>query len=75
MSELLKGKRLEGLVITVSDIQQAGHCVRGAKRWFEHHGFDFRKVLKEGISAYDLAATGDAQAEAVVLHKLKQVGE
>jgi hypothetical protein len=54
------------LIITVDDVRRAGHCVRGAKAWFETHGFDFRRFLREGVPAADLLSTGDGQAIKVV---------
>ncbi|QPZ53304.1 putative tail assembly protein [Achromobacter phage vB_AchrS_AchV4] len=67
--------RVEDLVIRVQDITATGHCVRGTKRWFEHYGFDFRRVLEHGIPAKDLLVTGDAQAIAVVSAKLAAMDE
>jgi len=55
-----------GLIITISDIRRAGYCTRGAKGWFEGYGLDFRDIIKNGITAEDLLATGDAHAERVV---------
>lgn len=55
--------------ITISDIRKAGHCVSGAKRWFEGHHLDFRAFLKDGIDAETLLATGDQLAQDVINHK------
>jgi arsenate reductase-like glutaredoxin family protein len=57
------------LRITITDIRAAGHCARGARTWFERHGFDFRAFLKDGISEEELLATGDALAVQVIEHK------
>lgn|ERR1051325_9976263 len=59
-----------GLIITISDISAAGYCARGAKGWFEGYGINFRDVIRNGITAGDLLATGDAHAERVVEAKL-----
>ncbi len=48
--------------ITVDDCRRAGHCPAGIRRWFERHGFDFRAVLKAGVSARAFVATGDGYA-------------
>lgn len=57
------------MIITITDIRAAGHCVRGAREWFERHGLDFRAFLKDGISADELLATGDGLAVEVIKHK------
>jgi len=59
-----------GLVITIGDINAAGYCARGARRWFEGYGFNFRDIIKNGITAEDLLSTGDAHAERVVAARL-----
>jgi hypothetical protein len=60
------------LVITITDVRRAGYCASGAKRWFTDHGFDFRDVLKNGVSAEAMLATGDAMAERVVAGALRR---
>ncbi|MGO8241348.1 hypothetical protein ACC806_34990 [Rhizobium ruizarguesonis] len=55
--------------ITITDVRDAGHCVRGAREWFDRHGLDFRAFLKDGISEEDFLATGDAIAGEVVKSK------
>lgn len=57
---------MSDLVITISDVRRAGHCVSGARRWFDAHGLDFRAFLKHGISAEAMLATGDGQGRQVV---------
>jgi len=58
--------------ITVTDIQQAGHCAVGIRRWFNEHGLNFRSFLKDGIDAAVLLDTGDALAQRVVDLKIKR---
>lgn len=60
--------------VTIQDIRQAGHCVRGAKTWFEAHGLDFPKFLREGMSEGELLATGDALAAEVIRKKHERHG-
>lgn len=55
--------------ITIDDIRKAGHCVKGARRWFEANGLDFAAFLKGGISEQEFLATNDALAEQVVTRK------
>jgi arsenate reductase-like glutaredoxin family protein len=52
--------------ITIADIQASGHCVRGARRWFEQHGLDFADFLKNGITIEEFLKSGDGLAEIVV---------
>ena len=59
-----------GLIITIGDISAAGYCARGARRWFEGYGHNFRDIVKNGITAENLLATGDAHAERVVAARL-----
>ena len=44
--------------ITIQDIRDAAYCTRGAKRWFDEHGLDFRQFLKEGLPEDVLKKTG-----------------
>ena len=55
--------------VTIDDIRKAGHCVKGAKAWFERHDLDFRDFLKNGIDVDELLASGDSLAEQVVRSK------
>ena len=66
----LDGVDLTETRITIDDVMVAGHCVRGAKRWFEEYEFDFRVFLNEGISAYDFLSTRDGHAVGIARHKL-----
>ena len=54
------------MIITITDIRAAGHCVRGAKDWFDRHGLDFRDFLKRGIPEAEFLASGDAMAKRIV---------
>ena len=57
---------MDKLIITVDDVQKAGHCARGARRWFEAHGLDFKSFLKNGIDAELFVEKGDYLAKDVV---------
>lgn len=57
------------MIITIDDVR-AIHCTRGARRWFEKHGLDFRAFLREGLDAETFLARGDHLARGVVRHKL-----
>lgn len=54
------------MIITMRDIRAAKICGRGAKMFFERHGLDWRKFVKEGIDSEVLESTGDAMALHVV---------
>lgn len=60
------------MIITIDDVRRV-HCVRGAKRWFEQHGLDFKVFLAEGLDAEVLLATGDLRARQVVDAKRKEL--
>lgn len=57
--------------ITISDVRRAGHCVTGARDWFERHELDFRDFIRNGIAEEDFLASGDGLAASVVEHKKK----
>ena len=44
------------------DVQRAGYCISGARKWFRVRGWDFRDFVKNGISAELLLSTQDAMA-------------
>ena len=62
----------DGMKITVDDVRKAGHCVRGAKDWFDRHNLDFRKFVKEGIPADEFLSSGDAIAQTIVNKKIER---
>lgn len=61
-------------MITMNDVTNAGFCARGARRWFEAYGFDFREFLKNGIAVDLFLATDDALAQKVVDKKRELAG-
>lgn len=63
------------LRITITDIRKAGFCAKGARRWLEGYGFDFRDFLKNGAPVADILATGDGQAQQVVEIKLRNAAD
>jgi len=62
----------EDMTVRVSDLKKVGYCARGARRWFEARGFDFRDFLANGIAARTLVETGDALALRVVRLKIER---
>lgn len=53
-------------VVTMRHIRAAGLCSRGARAFFQRHGLDWSRFLREGIAAAELEATGDVMALRVV---------
>ncbi len=51
-----------GVKVTMLHVRQAGMCSRGARAFFERHGLDWTKFLKEGLDAEIIEATEDAMA-------------
>lgn len=49
-------------VVTARELVSSGFCVDGIRVWCGNHGFDFRDVLRNGISIEAGLATGDAMA-------------
>jgi hypothetical protein len=56
----------EQVLVKMEHIRAARMCSRGARTFFERHGLDWRKFLKDGLPAETLEATGDAMALQVV---------
>lgn len=60
--------------VTIDDVRRSGHCVRGAKDWFDRHGLDFRAFLRDGIDEAEFLTNGDALAERIVAMKRARHG-
>jgi hypothetical protein len=60
--------------VTIDDVRAAGHCVRGARDWFDRHSLDFRAFIRDGIAEEIFLASGDAMAERVVSLKQSRAG-
>jgi len=54
------------VIVYIADIRAAGYCVKGARKWFELHGLDFKAFLRDGIDAKELIEKGDGLAKKVV---------
>lgn len=52
--------------IMPQDVQRAGYCLAGSKKWFERHEIDFRAFIREGVEVSRLPAD-----DAMVQHVLK----
>jgi hypothetical protein len=60
------------MLIRMEDINAAGFCGLGARRWFHSRGIDFNDFMKNGIDADELIARGDHLAVVVVERKRKR---
>lgn len=57
------------MIITPTDVKNAGLCASGCRRWFIANGFsraEFRTFVREGLPAEVLMKRGDALARVVV---------
>lgn len=50
------------VLVTITHIRQAKLCAKGARNWFQSHGFSWADFLQNGKSADELEATGDPLA-------------
>lgn len=52
--------------VTVNEIRRVGHCARGIKAWFESKGYDFKKILDEGVDANEILKLHDGFGDQVI---------
>ncbi|WP_424931885.1 hypothetical protein [Amaricoccus macauensis] len=52
--------------VTVQDLRTARYCLKGARAWFARNGFEWAELVRDGIAAERLQATGDALVNAAV---------
>lgn len=52
------------IVVRMSHIRKARMCSRGARAWFERHGFDWKDFLANGIDVEKVEATNDVMGAA-----------
>lgn len=57
--------------MTMREIRETGHCVRGIRDWFAGHGYDFKDVVRNGVSITEMRNLNDALADQVVDAVLK----
>jgi hypothetical protein len=55
-------------LIRIEHVRSCGLCVRGARHWFEQHGLDFGKFLRDGYPASVILETRDHLGVRVVEH-------
>ena len=54
------------ILVRVEDLRAARLCLQGARPWFRRHGLNWQEFLAAGMSADQLAATGDSLALRVI---------
>jgi hypothetical protein len=60
------------LQLTVSDAREYfGGCIPGWNAFSLAHGFDWKQVVRHGLSARDLLSTKDSMAIGLVIYKYK----
>lgn len=47
------------ILVTMAEIRELRYCASGARDWCAKHGFDFRELVKTGLDAENVYATGD----------------
>lgn len=52
--------------IEFRDVAATGLCVRGARRFFDAHGLDFKAFVRDGIDESELEGIDDANKDRVV---------
>lgn len=62
----------DDMMITIRDVRQAGHCVKGAREWAERNGISFPRLINEGIPAGEVIALGDEHGLRVIRLKLER---
>ena len=58
--------------VKVQDCQELGYCMKSVRPWFAHHGIDFQKFVRDGVSEEALLATDDEFARKAVEHAKKR---
>lgn len=63
---------LDSIVIRLQDAREVGGCKEGWKSFIESHGYNFKDVVKNGLTARQLLATNDIMAENLVNYVIKR---
>lgn len=58
----MKEQQLAEVIVRGRDLRSVGYCTTKTKVFFEQHGLDWRKFIREGLPSSELEATGDAMA-------------
>lgn len=58
---------MSDVIVRSKHLRAAGFClIPGVRDWCKQHNVDFRRLMKEGIPASELEATGDLFAKKAV---------
>lgn len=60
------------IIATVDDLVPAGLCATGLKTWARARGWDFKKLVAEGITVKELRDTGCPYAEKVAAQAIRR---
>lgn len=60
------------VVVTISDAREKGGCVRGWQTFVESKGFNWKEVVRKGMTVRELLSTNDYMAEELVKFKLSR---
>jgi hypothetical protein len=63
---------LDSIVIRLQDAREVGGCKEGWKDFVEAHGYKFKDVVKNGLTARQLLATDDIMAINLVNYVIKR---
>ena len=57
-----QGLAPDDFIVTSRELKEVGICFEGQKTWFPDHGFDLKDVVKNGVKASAIEATGEGIA-------------
>lgn len=63
---------MKTIKITLQDAREVGGCKEGWKDFVESHGYNFKDVVKNGLTARQLLDTKDIRAEELVNYVLNR---
>lgn len=52
--------------VTISDVRQAGYCVKGIREHCKRVGVDFKRLVREGIPISEVEGLDDAMAQRII---------
>lgn len=50
------------MIVTHRDLQAMRYCNKGTREFFQRHGLDWSRFIKEGLPEEEFIATGDHMA-------------
>ena len=62
----------EKVRVTIRHLRELKFCSRGSRAWFELHGLDWSKFLREGIAVSELEKIDDDHARMAIEQALKE---